>query len=89
MSGTIRVFVNTSIVDLPAGAEVADAVRAFDAALESSMANGAAYVTDGRGIEIAPTARLVSGAVLRVVLRARRGGRDAGGEGDENGHADP
>jgi hypothetical protein len=76
MSDTIRVFVNASAVDLPAGADVAQAVRAFDATLESSIASGSAYVTDGRGIEIEPAARLTSGAILRVVVRARRGSRD-------------
>jgi len=52
------------------------AVRAFDATLEPSIASGAAYVTDGRGIEIEPGARLSGGAILRVVVRARRGTRD-------------
>ena len=74
MSDTIRVFVNASAVDLPAGAEVGQALRAFDPALERDVASGAAYVTDGRGIEIDPSAPLASGAILRVAVRARRGG---------------
>jgi len=73
MSDTIRVFVNTTAVDLPSGSDVGRAVRAFDADLEASIARGAAYVTDGRGIEMDPTTRLASGAILRVVMRARRG----------------
>jgi hypothetical protein len=77
MSGTIRVFVNASALDLPAGTHVGEAVRAFDAALETSIAKGAAYVTDGRGVEIDPDSPLASGAILRVVVRARRGGADA------------
>jgi hypothetical protein len=76
MSDTIRVFVNASAVDLPAGADVGQAVRAFDASLEPRIAGGEAYITDGRGIEIAPTARLAGGAILRVVVRARRGTSD-------------
>jgi hypothetical protein len=72
VNGTIRVFVNTSVVDLPAGAGVGDAVRAFDPALEASVAQGAAYITDGRGIEIDPGSPLTSGAILRVIVRARR-----------------
>lgn len=74
MSDMIRVFVNASAVDLPAGAEVGQALRAFDPALERDVASGAAYVTDGRGIEIDPSARLASGAILRVAVRARRDG---------------
>jgi hypothetical protein len=73
MTATIRVFVNASAVDLPAGAAVGEAVRAFDPALERQVVNGAAYVTDGRGIEVTPDLRLASGDILRVVVRARRG----------------
>lgn len=79
MSEIIRVFVNAAAVELPAGADVGEAVRAFDLALERQIVSGGAYVTDGRGIEIDSTARLTAGAILRVVVRARRG---------ESGHAD-
>jgi hypothetical protein len=79
MKDTIRVFVNGGPLDLPAGADVAQAVRLFDPALERQIAAGTAYVTDGRGIEIDSTARLTAGAILRVVVRARR---------SESGHAD-
>ena len=79
MKDTIRVFVNAGPLDLPSGADVAQAVRLFDPSLERQIASGTAYVTDGRGIEIESTARLMAGAILRVVVRARRG---------ESGHAD-
>jgi hypothetical protein len=70
---TIRVFVNGGVVDLPAGTAVAEAVSTFDADLGQRMVAGAAYVTDGRGIELGPAEPLTSGAILRVVVRARRG----------------
>jgi hypothetical protein len=70
---TIRVFVNEGVVDLPAGAAAGEAVRTFDATLGERMAAGAAYVTDGRGIEVDPAEPLLSGAILRVVIRTRRG----------------
>ncbi len=79
MKDTIRVFVNSGLLDLPLGSDVIQAVRLFDPALERQIANGTAYVTDGRGIEIESTAPLVGGAILRVVVRARR---------SESGHAD-
>ena len=72
MSEMIRVFVNAGAVDLPAGADVAEAVRAFDPALERQIASGAAFVTDGRGIEVATGSSLAGGAILRVIVRARR-----------------
>jgi hypothetical protein len=73
----IRVFVNAGAVDVPSGAVVADAVRAADSSLLDKIAGGAAYVTDGRGIEIDPSTILVSGAILRVVVRARARDADA------------
>jgi hypothetical protein len=69
----IRVFVNSGMVDVPAGSAVAEAVRRFDPALSDRVLAGEAYVTDGRGIEIDPDRTLASGAILRVVVRARRG----------------
>jgi hypothetical protein len=80
MTSTIRVFVNAGPLDLPSGADVAQAVRLFDPELERQIASGTAYVTDGRGIEIDPTSPLVGGAILRVVVRARRS--------ESGGHAD-
>jgi hypothetical protein len=82
MSQTIRVFVNASALELPAGSDVSRAVRAFDPALERQVASGAAYVTDGRGIEIDPASLLVSGAILRVAARARRAFRRGEGNAD-------
>jgi len=79
MKDTIRVFVNAGPLDLPSGADVAQAVRLFDPALERQITSGTAYVTDGHGIEIDLTSPLVGGAILRVVVRARR---------SESGHAD-
>ena len=69
---TIRVFVNAGVVDLPAGAAVGEAVRQFDSLLGEHVADGRAYVTDGRGIEVDPNDTLTSGAILRVIIRARR-----------------
>ncbi|HJR17051.1 MAG TPA: hypothetical protein VJ808_09380 [Gemmatimonadales bacterium] len=72
MSQTVRVFVNAVAVDLPAGTDVAAAVRALDPALAALISSGAAYVTDARGIEISSETSLAAGAILRVIARARR-----------------
>jgi hypothetical protein len=77
VSDPIRVFVNARVLDLPAGATVGDAVRASDPTLPAQLASGAAYVTDGRGIEIDPSEPLGNGAILRIVIRARARSADA------------
>jgi hypothetical protein len=73
MTECITVFINGSLLNLEQGADAAAAVRLFDPALESQVADGSAYVTDGRGIEISSHAPLPNGAILRVVVRSRRG----------------
>jgi hypothetical protein len=73
VDATIRVFVNANVLELPAGSDAGQAVRAFDPALDASVARGSAILTDGRGIQIDPAEPLTSGAIIRVVVRARRG----------------
>jgi hypothetical protein len=68
----MRVFVNAVPLEVAAGADVRAAVRALDAELERKLAGGSAFVTDGRGIEVPPEARLAEGSILRVVVSARR-----------------
>jgi hypothetical protein len=69
---SIKVFVNSGVVDLPAGSGVAEAIRRFDPALSARITAGEAYVTDGRGIEVSERDVLTGGAILRVIVRARR-----------------
>jgi hypothetical protein len=73
VTDTIRVFVNATGLELSPGAKVAEAVAAYDPSLLPSLASGTTYVTDGRGIEIDADSSLASGAIIRVVVRARRG----------------
>ena len=73
MSGTIPVFVNDRPVTLRAGATAADAVAGFDPDLAERLAAGAATLTDGRGIAMAADQPLFPGAIVRVIVSARRG----------------
>ena len=70
----MRIFVNARPLDVPDGSDVGQAVAAHDAALADRVAAGTAYVTDARGIEVAAGSPLEAGSILRVVVRARRGG---------------
>jgi hypothetical protein len=72
----MRVFINATPVDVEAGTDVRAAIRAHDPALEASAAEGAALVTDARGIAVPLDQRLAAGSILRVVVRARRGEPD-------------
>jgi hypothetical protein len=72
----MRVFVNAVALEIERGADVRAAVLALDADLERKVSAGAAFVTDARGIEIDPEAPLGEGAILRVVVSARRDTRE-------------
>jgi len=74
----MRVFVNAVPLEVGKGADVRAAVGALDGELERKLAAGIAFVTDARGIEVPLESTLAEGAILRVVVSARR----AAGEPD-------
>jgi hypothetical protein len=77
MTASMRVYVNEQAVDVAPGAAATDAVRALDPALGDEVAAGAALLTDGRGVALAPETPLEPGSILRAARRARRAPADA------------
>jgi hypothetical protein len=71
VTDAIRVYVNERAVDLPPGTMVSAAVAALDPELAGAVAEGRAYVTDGRGIRLGADVLLAAGAILRVVRPAK------------------
>jgi len=70
-----RVFVNDKAIDVARGATVRDAVAAADSGLARLLESDGAYVTDAVGRPVDPSDAVgEAGAVLRVVVSARRGG---------------
>ncbi|HEX4627391.1 MAG TPA: adenosine deaminase [Gemmatimonadales bacterium] len=70
----MRVFVNDRPVSVARGATVRDAVAALDRELADLLGSGAAYATDGVGRPVdGGDAVGEGGAILRVVVSARRG----------------
>jgi hypothetical protein len=68
----MRIFINDRPFDASEGSDIQSAVVAADPSLAARLADGTAYVTDGRGIRMTPDAPLSAGSILRVVVRARR-----------------
>jgi len=62
------VFVNGVRVEVPPGALVADALRAWDAEAAREVAAGARPLTDSRGLPLDPSAKLAAGSIVRVGL---------------------
>jgi hypothetical protein len=76
----LLVFVNERAVRVPPGATAEDAVAAMEPALADRLREGAAYLTDGRGIRLPPGEAVHAGAIVRVVVSARHG--ETRGEAD-------
>ena len=72
MTEMLPVFINDRLVRLAAGGTVADAVAACEDETARQFRAGAATVTDGRGIRLAPDTPIHAGAILRVIVTARR-----------------
>jgi len=68
----IRVFVNATSVDVPAGSTALDAVRAWnpDAALE--VGAGTRLITDSRGLPIDAASPMSAGSILRLIGKRDR-----------------
>lgn len=81
----VRVFVNASGVDVPAGATALDAVRAFDETMARDVGEAKRLITDSRGLPIDPATAMSAGSILRLVAN-RAGTREAANDqqaGDE------
>jgi hypothetical protein len=76
----MRVYVNSTGLDLPAGSTALDAVRAWNAVAADEVALGERLIADSRGLPTAPDAPLHGGAIFRVLPARRR--QDAGEPND-------
>ena len=73
---TIRVFVNEQPYELPVASTVEDAVALYDDSVLESLASGATYVTDGRGIRMEREDTVSTGSILRVITSRQRRSED-------------
>ena len=64
---SIRVYVNERGVSVPHGALAIDAVRALFPVHADEIVAGTARLTDSRGLPIAESTVLTTGAIFRVV----------------------
>jgi hypothetical protein len=78
----VLVFVNARRLELPAGATVLDAVRAWSADAARDVEAGARVVTDSRGLPTAADAPVYAGAIFRLTTARGARSADAGDELD-------
>jgi hypothetical protein len=67
VSTSVRVYVNSRALDLPQGATVGDAIRAWDSSQVDAVSRGERAVTDSRGLPASMSDVVSQGSILRVV----------------------
>lgn len=68
----MRVYVNSTGLDVPSGATALDAVRAWNAEAADDVALGRRVIADSRGLAAAPDSPARGGAIYRVLPARRR-----------------
>jgi hypothetical protein len=68
----MRVYVNSTGLDVPDGATALDAVRAWNATAADEVAIGERIIADSRGLPAAPDTPAHGGAIYRVLPARRR-----------------
>jgi len=68
----MRVYVNSTGLDVPPGATALDAVRAWNAEAAEDVATGRRVIADSRGLAAAPDSPAHGGAIYRVLPARRR-----------------
>ena len=75
----VRVFVNASGVEVPAGSTALDAVRAFSAEAADEVSASRRLITDSRGLPIDSATPMSAGSILRLVANRERAAQDTDG----------
>jgi len=68
----MRVYVNSTGLDVPAGSTALDAVRAWNPAAADDVAIGERLIADSRGLQTSPDTPVHGGAIFRVLPVRRR-----------------
>jgi hypothetical protein len=68
----VRVFVNATGIEVPAGATALDAVKAWNADAAGEVTAGRRIITDSRGLPLDAAAPMSAGSILRLVAKRDR-----------------
>ena len=72
----MRVFINSSGLDVPSGSTAIDAVRAFDATAAAEVDAGDRIITDSRGLPIDGATPMSTSSILRLIPKRARAAAD-------------
>jgi hypothetical protein len=72
----IRVFVNATGVDVPAGATALDAVHAWNSDAAAEVSAGVRLITDSRGLPIGGETPMSAGSIVRLIANRSAASND-------------
>ena len=72
----MRIFINSSGLDVPTGSSALDAVRVFDSAAAAEVEAGERIITDSRGLPIDGATAMSAGSILRLIPKRTRAAGD-------------
>lgn len=75
MTVNVRIYINSSGVEVPSSATALEAVEVWNAAEAAAIKGGERMITDSRGLPADPKSPVHNGAIFRIV-RARASGAD-------------
>ncbi|HEU4749166.1 MAG TPA: hypothetical protein VFS56_11740 [Gemmatimonadaceae bacterium] len=70
MTPTVRIYINSTGIDVPASATALEAVQSWNVAEAAAIGSGERMITDSRGLPADPESPVHNGAIFRIV-RAR------------------
>ena len=70
MTATVRIYINSTGVDVPAAATALEAVESWNPTEAAAIGTGERMITDSRGLPADPGSAVHNGAIFRIV-RAR------------------
>jgi hypothetical protein len=76
-NSVVRVFVNASGVEVPAGSTALDAVRVWNEQAAGDVAADRRMITDSRGLPIDPSTTISAGSILRLVAKRERAAQES------------
>jgi hypothetical protein len=72
----VRVFVNATGIEVPAGTTALDAVKAWNSDAAGEVTAGRRIITDSRGLPLDAAAPMSAGSILRLVAKRGRDSAD-------------
>jgi hypothetical protein len=67
VTGTVRIYINSTALEVPSSATAIEAIDAWNSAEAGAIRGGERMITDSRGLPADPQSPVHNGAIFRIV----------------------